>query len=405
MNIFQHAAAPLAVAALAALAACSSDNAATDAGDYGGQQNVELRTRAVLDTAGLTRAPYVGAVSEQNPFVARVLAFKGNQAGIANVVWRDDLYHKGLVTYKGTGDTSFDNKVWFPASGELLVMGCYPTDLWMENGTVVYFNGSNDVMVADIVEATRTKALAGNNPRLVFNHKLCNLVVRARGDMGNWGRIVSVELCAAGADTDVPANKMRYNPADGSVGFDKPANATYGQEQDLINDDNRYVKVASSVSLWAVRPDAQTGLNVYTDDSIAYPVAFHNDRDTIVGYTMAQPIVVTNAANTPKYFFRIRTERAPQGYAIDMERGGIVVPVSNFTNMDGSTHFGSTAGRAFGIRLIFSATEVNSECIVTPWNTGSTALNDVVLNMAEDSLKIYPNNPINPWGQGNGNNY
>jgi hypothetical protein len=300
---------------------------------------VLFKSRSALPAVSVsdaTRAPYAGAISEENALIARVLT--GTDAADYSTPYAD-----GRMTFVG-GVSGYDVTYVTPAGHESFpstagddlyyMAGLYPYDNWDPAPTATTigftFTGKEDVMATAPKETTLNKVVAGTYPALTFNHLLTKLEISIVGKdgaaAGKWGVIEKIELIkVAGAD---PNTRATVTLADGTAAFPTAGSGAF--------------------PLYDMSKDGEKAK--YTDDVFSGKSIYISETAKPVAYTLIAPFE-SSAAN--KLTFSLKT--AYIGTAETVE-----VPL-NYT--------GDTAGRAFGITFIFDSAfdAIVGSAVVIDW--------------------------------------
>lgn len=404
----------LSLLAVAAMASCTETNVEqiTD-GAGGGTTWTPVKVAASVNQSGteaLTRTPYEGVIAEDNPFTARVLAYE--ELTGAAIDWANPgrAVKNADITFTGGGYYGYDEPYYYPASGQVYVMGFYPADRWINDGTDVSFDGSDDVMLAQKITTNKALADQGTYPRLQFRHRLTALVIKVKGLEERWGKITGVELIAAGYNkTEKPKTVMHYDKATDGVTFDNVLGTNVlgtgsgNVPTDFINDDGIQVKRGTSgINVFGYVWSEAKQRNVFTNEKLVpgtLAIGMKPDSITKVGYVIAPPLDepgdVTDPALEDKqfYFFRFYTEQRPAGIEVKVPR---LMQNDNTTPFTYSAAAGmnpiglpGTAGYAFDLVFSFGGSEfdidVNGLTTAVEWGMGGQTDMDVEDNPADNT--------------------
>lgn len=345
------------VLAVAALASCSKSEL-VERPVVDGDVAIKL-TSEVLTVKQAIKAPFEG-ITATDSLVARVIASTTSGDFASNTSkWHDDTI--SFVNGSDTKAVGYNPSRAYPTDGSsVFLCGLYPASMtdWMNfstsNTSGVYkttaeytFDGKTDVMLAAQVETKKSEALVGTFKKLVFNHMLTKLVIRAKAKttaaVTDFGGITEIVLTKANGLT--PNTTMLGTLNDGTADPSKAANFTLPDTMAFYTFDNTTTPgtAAATDSLFSAKNVVLTVV-----DGTKVTVA------PSIGYSMVAPII---ADGTEDYELLVKTEKNPAGFPVKI----------NLKDAAGNAFTGSTQGKAFVVTILFESTPIEALGEVTDW--------------------------------------
>lgn len=349
--------------AVAAMASCSKSELADRpvSGD-----KVEIKASGLNIQTSAGRAPFEGAIAEDNKLLAYVLVSTKskdyNPAANPTVLWNGyAAAGDNQMEFVGAAQYGFQTPCFFPTSGsDVYLRGFYPSTGWkvlndVGNNYDYTIDGKTDVMAANEVTTNKAEALAGTYQTLEFNHLLTKLVIKVQAESaaaaaapaeGGWGKITNIYLkSAAGAQIYpvVRVDATETNPA------------VYRVDED----GNRL----ESLPCYIIDEDGVFTDDVFAGIELTYPTepAEGQEPEEFVAPSVAYSLIHPVTATEKHYTLFVETEGEPAGRAVD-------VTLEQAGSEDAFTD--STAGYAFSITVTFKATDIKAKATVTPWKQG-----------------------------------
>ncbi len=350
------------VLAVAAMASCSKSEL-VERPVVDGDVAIKL-TSEVLTVKQATKAPFEG-ITATDSLVARVIASTVSGAfdptGAAK--WHDDTIC--FVNGSDTKAVGYNPSRAYPTDGSsVFLCGLYPASMtdWknfstsvsgtpaVSKTTVEYtFDGKTDVMLAAQVETKKSEVLAtpAVYKKLVFNHMLTKLVIRAKAKteaaIKDFGGITEIVLTKANGLT--PNTTMLGTLNDGTADPSKAAHFTVPDTMAFYTFDNTTTPgtAAATDSLFSAKNVVLTVV-----DGTKVTVA------PSIGYSMVAPII---ADGTEDYELLVKTEKNPDGFPVKI----------NLKDAAGNAFTGSTQGKAFVVTILFESTPIEALGEVTDW--------------------------------------
>lgn len=350
------------VLAVAAMASCSKSELTER--PVTGDAFIGVKSE-VLSVKQATKAPFEG-ITATDSLVARVIAstVSGNfDPNDATANWHD----ANMVFIQGSDTTpvGYNPSRAYPTDGSsVFLCGLYPasTTDWQNfstsnsggthKTTAEYtFDGKTDVMLAAEVETKKSEVLAtpAVYKKLVFNHMLTKLVVRAKAKTAaavtDFGAITEITLTKANSLN--PNTTMLGTLNDGTADPSKAAsftNPTTSFAFYTIDNTTTPAAPAATDSLFSAKNVVLTVV-----DGTAVTVA------PSIGYSLVAPII---ADGSEDYELLVKTTKNPAGF-----------PVKVHLKDASSVAFnGSTQGKAFVVTLEFESTPIEALGEVTDWD-------------------------------------
>ena len=351
------------VLAVAAMASCSKSEL-VERPVVDGDVAIKL-TSEVLTVKQATKAPFEG-ITATDSLVARVIASTVSGAfdptGAAK--WHDDTIC--FVNGSDTKAVGYNPSRAYPTDGSsVFLCGLYPASMtdWknfstsssgtpaVSKTTAEYtFDGKTDVMLAAQVETKKSEVLAtpAVYKKLVFNHMLTKLVIRAKAKteaaIKDFGGITEIVLTKAGGLD--PYTTMvgtldtgTANAAD--VGVFKTPTTSFAFY--TIDNTTTPGTAAATDSLFSAKNVVLTVV-----DGTKVTVA------PSIGYSMVAPII---ADGTEDYELLVKTEKNTAGFPVKI----------NLKDAAGNAFTGSTQGKAFVVTILFESTPIEALGEVTDW--------------------------------------
>lgn len=314
----------------------------------------------VIPAGAQTRAPFEGTINPGNPLLARVAATTSRG-------YYGDLYVDGTMNFTNSHQvTSFEpgftGSNYYPSQGRIYIFGLYPTEssscgvcppdggtgtpgVWTVEASYqdrweFEFGGSDDVMVAPEMEATKenTGELA---PALTFQHLLTRLNIYMKASNADvperWGQITGITL--TGVQGNQPNTSVSVSLRDNPV---RP----------------EYSMPVSSFKCFK----ASGSGNTITYSDVVYNEQRYDLTTSFVlqAYTLMAPATL-KAGDTIK--LRVTMEGGTDnGTSREVE--------VQLKNQDATDFVGDTTGKSFDIRLSFTANEINATAEVIDWVDG-----------------------------------
>ncbi len=347
------------VLAVAAMASCSKSEL-VERPVVDGDVAIKL-TSEVLTVKQATKAPFEG-ITATDSLVARVIAstVSGEFDPAATSKWHDDTI--SFVDGSNTKAVGYNPSRAYPTDGSsVFLCGLYPASMtdWknfsiattsgVKHTTAEYtFDGKTDVMLAAQVETKKSEVLAtpAVYKKLVFNHMLTKLVIRAKAKteaaIKDFGGITEIVLTKANA---LSPNTMMTGIL--NEGKAEPSTAS------------SFTVPATSFPFYTI--DNTTTTPVLTDTAfVAKNVALtvvDGTKVTVapsVAYSMVAPII---ADGTEDYELLVKTEKNTAGFPVKI----------NLKDAAGNAFTGSTQGKAFVVTILFESTPIEALGEVTDW--------------------------------------
>jgi hypothetical protein len=327
----------LMVCVVAALVSCTkSEVDSVNAGDV----EIGLGRPSIIDASGVvSRAPFEGAISNDNTLKARVIA------SITEAFTGSPL-HNGIMDFRGNSFTNYEtpsSTTTFPSTPQdpkVYLYGVYPADTWTFVTTPpakaeFTFTGKEDVMAAGKVETLKSEVAIGTYKTLNFKHLLTRLEVKlsASSDaISKLGDVSSIKLIGDELGAVSVNSKVAVVPG---------GTATF-------------TSVASPVTSLSFYKLTDGTPKVYTDNVIStYTLTLD---PTLVAYSLVAPVDAVSGADAKEYYLEITTTNSVKTIGVDLN------------DLDGNAFSSNTAGRAFTVSIVFRTPDqiaVNAE--ITPW--------------------------------------
>lgn len=349
------------VLAVAAMASCSKSELTER--PVTGDAFIGVKSE-VLSVKQATKAPFEG-ITATDSLVARVIAstVSGDFDPSGTSLWHDD--NMSFVNGSDTTPVGYNPSRAYPTDGSsVFLCGLYPasTTDWQNfstsnsggthKTTAEYtFDGKTDVMLAAQVETKKSEVLAtpAVYKKLVFNHMLTKLVVRAKAKttaaISDFGGITEITLTKANALS--PNTTMLGTLNDGTADPSKAANFT--------NPATSFAFYTIDNTTTPATPAATDSL--FSAKNVALQVV---DGTTVtvapsIGYSMVAPII---ADGTEDYELLVKTEKNLTGFPVKV----------HLKDASGVAFSGSTQGKAFVVTLEFESTPIEALGEVTDWD-------------------------------------
>lgn len=344
--------------AAAAMASCSKTEIGNEGGPVAGSDDIVAKS-SLSKMDAVTRAPFVGELSKENPLVARVITSKtpGDYSTI---------YSEGKMIFKGSEFgvpyempmVSIAGTQRFPSPEfKVYMIGLTPYDYTVDPSAEtakITIDGRQDVMYAPEVVTTKLEVQNLKFASLDFEHKLTKLELRARADgqaaIDKFGKITKLEL-------------LESNDAAGTK--------VVGIYPDIT------VKLATGETTAAGTLNTAFpwyNMSVDEDDVVSYSdVTYVNGKyklttdATRIAYTLIPAMKAGVAAGDFELKLKISytgDDDVPMTKEVEV----------NLKDKEGNDFAGSTKGYSFLITLNFSDGEINAVATVQEWYEGGDSI-------------------------------